>query len=383
AQYELGSDVAFKDAPLVGTHNSFNSVAEMGPGLPELKSNQDETLAAQLDFGVRELELDLHREPNGDGSDDRPVVCHAVPDVGCIAVHDLKPFLGEISTWLARPENSAQVVLLYLEDGLDNLGLHNSAAKQIDKELGDYLFAPTGRGCREVSDDVTRDDIRAQGKQLLIVSGCGKGSAWHSIAFSWEDHHRESRPQGFEDFPACGPDYKLREYKATLIRYYEDVTRTGTGTGGADDGLTPETTAAMVRCGVDMLSFDRLEPFDGRLEGTIWSWAPEEPSTGRCALIRTGENLPFGRWVSAPCGSLAARPACRVGRKWLVGHRRLDPHKAELYCERHHAQLSVPRSGYENQLLRLAMEKAKTRSALLGYRLKRGEWTPSDARGGA
>ncbi|MEO7198374.1 MAG: hypothetical protein ABIZ50_07860, partial [Solirubrobacterales bacterium] len=29
AQYELGSDVAFKDAPLVGTHNSFNSVAEL------------------------------------------------------------------------------------------------------------------------------------------------------------------------------------------------------------------------------------------------------------------------------------------------------------------------------------------------------------------
>ncbi|MBA2522317.1 MAG: hypothetical protein H0V25_03195, partial [Solirubrobacterales bacterium] len=88
AQYELGSDLAFKDAPLIGTHNSFNSVAEMGPGLPQLKSNQDATLTEQLDFGVRELELDLHREPNGDGSDDRPVVCHALADFGCVAVRD-------------------------------------------------------------------------------------------------------------------------------------------------------------------------------------------------------------------------------------------------------------------------------------------------------
>lgn len=378
-QYELGSDVGFEDAPLVGTHNSFNSAAELGSGLPAPKTNQRLDLTDQLDVGVRSLELDLHREPNGDGTDDRPIVCHTFPQEGCTVVKDIDPLVGEIADWLQRPDNSDQVLLLYLEDDLDTLGLHDSAASIIAGDLGDLLYEPPERGCNEIPSDLTRDDVREAGKQVVIVSGCGKGVAWHSLAFSWESH-LEARPHGFEDFPSCGPDYAKSQYRASLIRYYEDSTRTA-ATSGTDDGLTPETAAAMARCGVDLFGFDQLEPFDGRLEGAVWSWATDEPSSGRCAVIRTGKRLQYGRWVSAPCDELLAPPVCRDGRKWSVGAKRLDPAVAGRFCRRHGSQPAVPRTGYENQLVRLAMEERGTHSALLGYRERGGEWVPLDVRG--
>ena len=51
-QYELGGDLGFRDAPWVGTHNSFNSTAEMGPTLSAQDSNQRITLVEQ---GMRSL----------------------------------------------------------------------------------------------------------------------------------------------------------------------------------------------------------------------------------------------------------------------------------------------------------------------------------------
>lgn len=380
SQYELGSDVGFVNAPLLGTHNSFNSVAEMGPTLEPARANQDLDLTDQLEVGVRSLELDLHRSAGAGGPVDRPVVCHTTPFAGCTATRELDPLLAEIGDWLRRPESSEQVVLLYLEDDLDDLGTHDAAARIIDADLGDLIYRPSAGGCEEVPAKLTRDQVRAAGKQVVIVSGCGSGEAWQSLAFSWREH-RESRPRGFEDFPACGPDFTPEQYRTSLIRYYEDVTRRP-GAGGADDGITPRTAAAMARCGVDLLGFDRLEPLDGRLRSSVWSWAPREPARGRCAVIATGRRaLREGRWVAKRCRGVRARPACRPGRRWLVGPTRVDVRGGRRYCRTRDAQLAVPRTGYENQLLRAAMDDRGTRTALLGYRVRHGEWAPLDVRG--
>lgn len=378
AQYDLGSDLAFKNAPLIGTHNSFNSVEELGPSASSSATNQSHDLTDQLDFGVRSLELDLHPDPNAGVGDERPVVCHTVPRLGCTVVAAFDPFLSEIAGWLERSSNADQVVLLYLEDDLGDLALHDAAASSIERELGDLVYRPEDAGCNEISGDLTREEVAASGAQVVIVSGCGTGSAWQSLAFSWE-RHLESRPNDFADYPDCGPNFRMRQYRSRLVRYYEDATREA-GSGGADDGLTPETTATMARCGVDLLGFDRLEPFDGRLEASIWSWAANEPSAGRCALIRAGRKLPFGRWVSKRCDGLTAPPACRNRNKWSVGKRRLELAAAKRYCRRRGAKLAVPRTGFENQLLRAAMKKRRTNSALLGYKLRRGEWVPLDSR---
>jgi len=357
-------------------------VAEVGSELATADANQRLTLVDQLEVGVRSFELDLHRLPASDGSY-RPVVCHAYGGgAGCTAEKELQPTLAGIGEWLRNPDNAEQVILLYLEDDLQTEGTHDEASETIEAELGDLVYRPNGPGCEEVSKELTREQIRGARKQVLIVSGCGKGEAWQSLAFSWEDH-REARPFDFEDYPSCGPDYSIRDYRAHLIRYFEDSTRVAQGTGIPDNGLIPETVAAMVRCGVDLLGFDLLEPDDGRLEGAVWSWAAEEPSTGRCAINKIGSRFAYGRWFSKPCLSLQARPVCRKGKRWMVPRERTDLEGGAAVCERLDASFEVPRTGYENQLLRIAMQKRGARSAMLGIRLGRDGWAPLDPRGGS
>jgi hypothetical protein len=375
AQFELGSDVPFRNAPWLGTHNSFNSAAETGAMEDATRFNQTLDLAGQLDAGVRSLELDLHESPAGSG---RPVICHSVPGTGCASVRDPAPLLGEIGDWLREPEHADQVLLLYLEDGLDGEGVHDTAAAIVADELGDLVYRPTRAGCQEVPRRLTRDGVLAAGAQVVIVSGCGAGAAWQSTAFSWSGH-REARPQAFADFPGCAPDFSRRQFDSRLIRYFEDATRAGEP--NADDGLTPETTAAMTRCGVDLLGFDRLEPTDPRLASAVWSWAGNEPAVGGCALMRTGAKLPFGRWVSRPCEGLRAKPVCRDGKRWRVGRRAVSSDRARRWCRHHEGVFAVPRTGYENQLVRVAMRKRHTHAAQLGYRLRGGEWTALDERG--
>src|SRR4029078_4925855 len=53
--------------------------------------------------------------------------------------------------------------------------------------------------------------------------------------------------------------------------------------------LTADATAQMVRCGVNLVGFDQLQPFDGRLAAFVWSWAQNEPaaSAGPCGFQGT------------------------------------------------------------------------------------------------
>lgn len=382
-QYELGADLPFVDAPLIGTHNSYNSRAEMGPELSPDDANQRLGIVDQLELGVRSLELDLHRLPDSGGTP-RPFICHSKPGGGgCGAVRPLGPVLGAIGGWLRRAGNDDQVLLLYLQDGLEDEETHDDAAATIERKLGELVFRPGGSGCVELpAAELSRADVRAAGKQIVVVSGCGQGEAWQSLAHSWEEH-RESRPFDFEDFPGCGPDYERLEYDTRIIRYYEDSTRVGEGSGRVDDGITPDSAAAMARCGVDLLGLDRLEPFDGRLEGSVWSWSPGEPDRGRCALMRLGGvRFPFGRWVSRRCAGLEAPPAClpEEGSTWIVPLRRATPARAERSCARRGTTWSVPRTGYENQLLRLTMREQGIRAALLAYRRRGDVWSALDER---
>lgn len=382
SQYQLGSDLGFANAPWVGTHNSFNSTAEMGPTLSVQDANQQVDLTQQLDSGMRSLELDVHRFPDVPGAP--PRVCrargHDQAHFGCTIEKQMTTVLAEIATWLHAPGNTDQVLLLYLEDHLDDASGYDDGAAAVTAQLGDLVFTPPPGGCSEVPQDLSRDDVLAAGSQVVIVSDCGAGTAWPAVAFNWGSHVEE-RPVDYADFPDCGPNFTRAVYDSVFVRYYEDSTaltnQVGPPTGVAtpDDGITPATAAAMMRCGVDLIGLDQMSGTgDARLEALVWSWAPDEPATapapGRnCAkqVIRPAHL--FGAWRDAKCRR-PRQPACRrPDGSWVVATRALRQRAAKAACARRGAALAVPRTGHEAQLLRLAMEQAAVTTVRLGLRL--------------
>jgi hypothetical protein len=397
-QYELGGDLGFRDAPWVGTHNSFNSVAELGPTLSAQDGNQRISLREQLDQGMRSVELDLHwfSRPNAPGFD--VVVCHArgreEGHAGCTTEKTLADILDEtIVPWLR--ENPGQVLMLYLEDDMDETAGYERAGAILEEKLGGLLFRPkpSADGCEELPLELTRDEIRAADAKAFVVTDCGDAASWRGTVFTWEEHE-ESQPTGFTDFPGCGTEFTREQYDSTLVRYYEDSTRLSAGAGIAKDPITGETAAQMVRCGVDLIHFDQLEVGDPRLASVIWSWAPGEPKKGSCSTQRVGGSVPFGRWKSRDCKG-KRRAACYLpnGRWRLTSARVRFPDIGEELsspppdrrafdaCEKRDGEFAVPRTGYEAQLLRLAMERAGVRGVWLGQ-LRDGDrnWFPLDSR---
>ena len=365
-QYELGSSLPLRDAPWVGTHNSFNSEAEMGPTLSAQDANQQLTLLDQLDEGLRSLELDVHWFASLRGRGLTPVVCHAADlHAGCSTEKPLGVVLREIAGWLR--DHPDQVLLLYLEDHLDTEAGYDAGAAEVESALGPMLYRPAGeRGeCVQLPLAATRDQIRAAGAQVVIVSGCGQGMAWPAVAFDWSRAHEESRPRDFRDFPDCGPDYTRGDYESKLIRYFEDstqVTAGGSMAGAAtpDDGIGPLTAGAMARCGVDLLGLDHVIPDDPRFTALVWSWAPDEPRRRPGCVAQYA-----GRWYSLRCVR-RLRVACRLADGgWRVPRRLATHARAAAVCRRARAEWDVPRTGYEAQQLRLAMERVRASRAWL------------------
>jgi hypothetical protein len=377
-QYELAGDVGIRDAPFVGTHNSYNGVAEMGRTISTLDANQEIPIVDQLELEIRSLELDLHwfRRPTTGRFE--PVVCHAFPDhVPCSTEKALGPVLDEINGWLRAPANRDQVLFLYLEDHLDNQAGYDTAASIVRAKLGDLLYAPGDGGCRRLPLDLTRDRMLKQGKRVIIVgnTSCGVGAAWPSLVFDWRDH-LETRIESFSDFPQCGTDFTRAQYDATQVRYFED----GRPSQRREPRIMPDTASQMAHCGVDLLGLDQLVPGDTRLAALVWSWAEGEPDgSGRCSLQRSRGGSLDTRWKTVGCGR-ELLPACRKGDRWLLGAHRVSKKGARAECRARDAKFAVPRTGFEAQLLREAMLDEGAGKTRLGYVKRGGDWAALDER---
>src|SRR4051794_24805127 len=178
-QYALGNGLGLRDAPWVGTHNSFNSIAEMGNTLSDTDANQQLSLLDQLAIDVRSLELDVHTFAG------RQVVCHArgadQGHAGCSIEKDFATVLGELGGWLRAHRD--QVLLLYLEDHLDGAAEHDAAAAALRAQLGGAVYAPSGPSCTKLPLSLSRNDVLRAGAQVIIVSDCGEGAGWPAQAF--------------------------------------------------------------------------------------------------------------------------------------------------------------------------------------------------------
>lgn len=367
-QYAIGSALPLNDAQWVGTHNSFNSFGD-GETISHLDSNQQLTLSQQLDIDVRALEIDVHWVPSAEnGGADSVVVCHgqgpSEENFGCTNEPLLADVLPEITTWLNA--HSDQVVLLYLEDNLDAAPGYAETIKQLEAKLrrpdgSSLIYHPdlaqkTAAGCVDLPLDRSRDDVLAAGAQVMLVGNCRSG--WASDVFGWDDNHVESgSTPGYKAFPTCDATYNRSVYDAKLVRYFEDSTwvsaTVGTDSPSSEQAgrLTPDRVAAMTACGVNLFGFDQLLPNDGRLEATIWSWAKDQPDPSAGACTVQGAD---GRWSAHRCtGALPA--ACRTASGgWFATKSPVVVSRAESVCRVRGGDFAMPRSGYENSLLRTA-----------------------------
>ena len=374
-QYELGNTVPLRDAPWAGTHNSFNSTSEE-PTLSHTDSNQQLSLTDQLRIDIRSLEIDVHWLPSvRAGAQPAPVVCHGRGadqlHAGCTSERLLPDVLSEITAWLRA--NPDQVLLLYVEDNVDAAEGYDPTARALGEGLrradGKSLIykPPSGGNCADLPLGITRNDILAAGRQVVLVSGCGQGAAWRGLVFDWKDVEVEERNHGYRDRPVCdqdpdgdgrpafGPDV----YASKLVRYYEDSTwispvASNVGQATTDDGLSPEATRRMSRCGVDLIGFDQILPTDGRLSALAWSWAADEPSSaGDCAIQRSD-----GRWISRRCTKLQQAGCRRPDGRWVVTLARVPASAATAACRQVSAKPALPRTAAENELLRDAARSA-------------------------
>ena len=211
-----------------------------------------------------------------------------------------------------------------------------------------------------------------------------QGPAWPALAFDW-DGHKETRPQGFKDYPDCGPDFKPLDYDRNLVRYFEDstaLTRTlaGLGAGELDDGITPadDRRDAALRGRPDRLRPGRPQRPARRGRGLELGGRPAVRAVALRGAARRRRRA-VRPVLHAPLRD-EGRPLCRRGERWLIPAKRVDAQRALRECRRYKARSAVPRTGREAQLVRAKMAARRTGEVWLGYRLRDGGWNPLDPR---
>jgi hypothetical protein len=389
-QYALGEDAALRDAPWIGTHNSFNSTSEF-PTASHTDSNQQLSLVDQLRIDMRKLEIDVHWLPSPwAGGASAPVVCHGRGadelHAGCTTERLLGDSMGPVAGWLR--EHPREVLLLYIEDNTGSGEGQEATAAVLREKFGSLLYRPRGDGasCSVLPLSLTRRDVLRAGAQVVVVSGCGSGAGWRGTVFNWDGApapntpavHVETSTHGYG--ADCAPgDFPRSTYDSRLVRYYEDSTWVSAtidpgGPGYYDAGVTPEAAGHMVRCGVDLIDFDQIVP-DERLDAVVWSWARDEPRSGGTCAAQGAD----GRWRAGTCYRRLPAACRRADGTWTVTKTPVSFFAASLACRVRGGHFAVPRTGYENQRLRGARAGSASDVWLGHFRFGR-RWIALDRR---
>jgi hypothetical protein len=402
---QRGLDVGapFWEEQLPHTHNSFNASSYKIPTDGSLPSyyatltnqdpNQAYSITDQLRMDIRAIEIDLHWVPSPYGSPAThgywPTMCHGdaqdptdsgfYAHVGCTDDRPMQDGLAEVARWLKA--NPHEVLLVYLENQLFNGGpvasdtqAHDVAASLIKSQLGSMVYQPPSGmkagDCAPMPYDRSRADMLNAGKQVLLVGNCGPG-AWNNWVFTRGPSWDESGNPTTYGAAACAKDQAAREHHTSFRRWYEESPWLEAMTD-ATQTLTAQATTQMVRCGANIIGFDQLQPFDGRLEAMVWSWATNEPAVGgNCAL--QGAD---GRFRAVDCGQ-RQRFAC-VDRSldWHVTSAAGRWREGAAACSHEFpgSSFGVPPNGYRNAQLAAAHNGG---AVWLNYVRAGGTWVPN------
>ncbi len=314
---------------------------------------------------VRHLELDTHSLPGLVGAG----ACHEF----CTTERPLADRLREIGAWLEAPGNEDEVVFLEGDVGggpADPSGsdVWDAAAADFQEVLGDELYAPAATGsCQTLDPTLSIHDIRASGARVVLIAGCGQGSAWPGVSWSSPLPRQQEVFKSTSGFPTCDPLGPSAWGDGVWKRQWEDRTVVGSTQGAGV--MTPDVVRDLDRCGLNFVSVDQLRPADGRLEAFVWSWAPGQPGTGSCAATNAE-----GRFASRGC-TTTLRAACRAADgSWSLTRLAVPWDRAEQRCAAEkRGAFGVPASAQDAESLGAASAGS---AAWLDYRLQDGAWTP-------
>lgn len=314
-QRNLDHFTPLAQATFLATHNSYNS-SVWTSAVRYIDPNQSRSVTDQLRMDVRALEFDVHTYFSMQGWPwqwkNKLLLCHGQDNhTGCSGYdRTFREGLQDLANWLAA--NPGQVVILYIEDHID-AGWHGTAISELQATVGSRVYRPASGGCEGIPMNISKADVIAAGKQLLLMTdGCSNG--FNSWVYGGIGDSLSGFPTGSVEklggYPDCeSARFSRAFYDSHIVRYYEDRTTLSALFGDPGEPITPAVVPTLLACGVNLLGFDKLTPFDGRLEAAVWSWNSGEPNDAGgaedCAEHTTG-----GRYNDNQCGQ--PRPfACR------------------------------------------------------------------------
>jgi hypothetical protein len=388
-QRQVDGDAPLSDVLFLSTHNTYNASAYT-TAFSYWDPNHYYSITGQLMMDIREIELDVHRYFSMKGWPwqwkTKLLLSHAQNNhTGASAFdRELSEGLIEIRNWITRPENENEILIIDIEDHMD--GAYDLAVDIIQRYLGNLVYRPSGPQGLDM--DLTKNEILATGKRIIIISGGDNHARWRQWVFRGvgdRTHFPQSNPENFRPYPDCG--FSRDIYDNYLVRYFEDRTNLSAMFSDPGDPITPGVVRDMVRCGVNIISMDKLEPFDGRLRNAVWSWDVNEPNNYNnedCA-----EMWGNGRWNDAACAAVR-RFACKnpgTG-EWRVTQASGQWSDGAAVCSSETGGaflFDVPVNGYENQLLNAARTAAGASSVWLNLSdsAAEGYWEKGESSGPA
>lgn len=367
-------------ASFLTTHNSYNSGVYSQNG-SYIDPNHRISLFDQLEIGVRAIELDVHHTYASSGFwpwewrfTQALKLSHANGDTG---THPNDRYftqgLQEVRGWLDNNPN--EVLLIYLEDQME--GHYDMAISEMNGIIGDLVFKPSG--CQSLPMGLSKADVLAAGKQILLIGGNCATPAWAGYVFNGHFSATESL-ENFSPYPVCTAGSRDAAYiQSHLVRVFEDSTVLSAMFGDPGPRITAQDAAEMAECGIGAIGLDQAIPFDPRLTAQIWSWGSNEPNDagGEDCAVQRGD----GRFNDLPC-SLYRCVACQdpVSRAWSITDGAYVWAEGAAACGAEFPGeglvFGVPVNGFENAELRELKADMGVDSVWINYtdRLNEGQW---------
>lgn len=402
-QRDLDADTPMVESLWLASHNSFNYPT------PEIPSSSDPnqfiTIPEQLDLEMRGVELDIHwtEKPRCSGNLEL-LICHAFGNHSTCSGTEptVDGYFEEIRDWLIA--NPDEVIHLDIQaeytvidtrqpststsappypvcpptspdpTGADDpFKLTNALLKNI---FGDLLYTPADSGENNLPLQKTRNDIVAANRQVIVTSEQDSAEWLESVhklsTVRKQGANRNIGDGGFEAYPNCDSDLfdDANDFRTNWTRVWEDATTSGSATANNTRGplfpVDESQIQEMLKCGLNMPSFDRLRANDTRLTAMVWSWAETEPAINdeaNCALHNAD-----GRFESADCTATAAYACADANNtNWIIATPAGVWADGVAACNGLGLQFATPQTGYFNQLLREAKTSAGVTNVWLNY----------------